>query len=87
MFASDPNADGTAAIFGLPVFASEVGPIFFRPGLSTALRLSGTFLSKTPPIHVIDIFKKIKSSKKYPIKNLDFPNNSLEKDLRIMFRK
>lgn len=34
-----------------------------------------------------NIFKKIKSSKKYPIKNLDFPNNSLEKDLSIMFRK
>lgn len=38
-------------------------PIFFRPGLPTALRLSGTFLSKTPPIHVIDIFKKIKFDK------------------------
>ena len=34
-----------------------------------------------------NIFMKIKSSKKYPIKNLDFPNNSLKKDLRIMFRK
>ncbi len=26
MFASEPNSVGTAAIFGLPVFASAVGP-------------------------------------------------------------
>jgi hypothetical protein len=35
----------------------------------------------------VNIFKKIKSLKKYPVKNLDFPNNPLEKDLRIMFSK
>jgi hypothetical protein len=34
-----------------------------------------------------NILKKIKSLKKYPIQNLDFPNNLLEKDLRIMFSK
>jgi hypothetical protein len=45
-------------------FENEIKfPIFFRPGYSTYLRLSGTFLSKTPSTNVIDIYNEIKFDK------------------------